>query len=136
MTVFTQPQYDKLGYLKLRGRNCEKVIRPAMLRSPRGDCEILREFNTTKREQIQLEIEERLASKLAENYIQLNDVLIRNIQLPGPWRRPLSGSCSKNKSRWSTNSVLRRPKKKPTASIEAAGIRDFEEPSRRDSRQP
>ena len=40
------------------------------------------EFNTTKREEIQLEIETRLAEKLKDNYIQLNDVLIRNIKLP------------------------------------------------------
>ncbi|HCC65014.1 MAG TPA: peptidase, partial [Flavobacteriales bacterium] len=86
MTVFTQPQYDKLGYLEIeRGRNYEeKVIRPAMRSVAR---EVIakylpEEFNTTKREQIQLEIKEQLASKLAENYIQLNDVLIRNIQLP------------------------------------------------------
>ena len=66
MTVFTQPQYDKLGYLEIeRGRNYEeKVIRPAMRSVAR---EVIakylpEEFNTTKREQIQLEIKNQLAA--------------------------------------------------------------------------
>nr|MBC8149912.1 prohibitin family protein [Bacteroidota bacterium] len=86
MTVFYQPTYDKLGYLEIeRGSRYEsKVIQPAMRAVAR---EVIaqylpEEFNTTKREEIQLEIETRLEEKLSNNYIQLNDVLIRNIELP------------------------------------------------------
>jgi prohibitin 1 len=77
MTVFYQPIYDKLGYLETeRGsRYKEKVIQPAMRSVAR---EVIaqylpEEFNTTKREEIQLEIETRLSEKLSNNYIQLNE---------------------------------------------------------------
>ena len=86
MTVFYQPFYDNLGYLEVeRGINYRaKVILPAMKSVAREVISkyLPEEFNTTKREEIQLEIESRLSEKLADNYIQLNDVLIRNIKLP------------------------------------------------------
>ena len=112
MTVFYQPDYDNLGYLEVeRGMNYrEKVIQPAMRSVAR---EVIakylpEEFNTTKREEIQLEIETRLAEKLQDNYIQLNDVLIRNIKLLLHLSRLLRESFNKNKNHWNMSSELKR----------------------------
>ena len=132
MTVFTQPQYDKLGYLEIqRGRDYEeKVIRPAMRSVAR---EVIakylpEEFNTTKREQIQLEIKEQLASKLVENYVQLNDVLIRNIQLPVTLEKAIERKLQQEQESLEYKFRLEKAEKEADRlRIEAAGIRDFEE---------
>ena len=86
LTVFYQPDFQSLGLLEIeRGKNYEeKVVVPAMRSVAR---EVIakylpEEFNTTRRDEIQSEIDERMREKLSENYLQLNDVLIRNISLP------------------------------------------------------
>ena len=132
MTVFTQPQYENLGRLEIeRGRNYEeKVIRPAMRSVAR---EVIakylpEEFNTTKREQIQLEIKNQLANKLAENYIQLNDVLIRNIQLPTTLEQAIERKLQQEQESLEYEFRLEKAQKEADRlRIEAAGIRDFEE---------
>ena len=132
MTVFTQPQYENLGRLEIeRGRNYEeKVIRPAMRSVAR---EVIakylpEEFNTTKREQIQLEIKNQLADKLAENYIQLNDVLIRNITLPTTLEQAIERKLQQEQESLEYEFRLEKAQKEADRlRIEAAGIRDFEE---------
>jgi len=132
MTVFTQPEYDNLGRLEIeRGRNYEeKVIRPAMRSVAR---EVIakylpEEFNTTKREQIQLEIKNQLAAKLAENYIQLNDVLIRNITLPTTLEQAIERKLQQEQESLEYEFRLEKAQKEADRlRIEAAGIRDFEE---------
>jgi regulator of protease activity HflC (stomatin/prohibitin superfamily) len=132
MTVFTQPEYEKLGRLEIeRGRSYEeKVIRPAMRSVAR---EVIakylpEEFNTTKREQIQLEIKNQLAAKLAENYIQLNDVLIRNIQLPTTLEQAIERKLQQEQESLEYEFRLEKAQKEADRlRIEAAGIRDFEE---------
>jgi len=132
MTVFTQPMYDKLGYLETeRGHNYEeKVIRPAMRSVAR---EVIakylpEEFNTTKREMIQLEIKNRLSEKLAENYIQLNDVLIRNIQLPTTLEQAIERKLQQEQESLEYEFRLEKAQKEADRlRIEAEGIRDFEE---------
>ena len=132
MTVFTQPMVDKLGYLETeRGRNYEeKVIRPAMRSVAR---EVIakylpEEFNTTKREMIQLEIKNRLSEKLAENYIQLNDVLIRNIQLPTTLEQAIERKLQQEQESLEYEFRLEKAQKEADRlRIEAEGIRDFEE---------
>jgi regulator of protease activity HflC (stomatin/prohibitin superfamily) len=132
MTVFTQPMYDKLGYLETeRGRNYEeKVIRPAMRSVAR---EVIakylpEEFNTTKREMIQLEIKNRLSEKLEENYIQLNDVLIRNIQLPTTLEQAIERKLQQEQESLEYEFRLEKAQKEADRlRIEAEGIRDFEE---------
>ena len=86
VTVFYQPDLASLARLEIeRGKNFEqKVVVPAMRSVAR---EVIakylpEEFNTTRRDEIQTEIDARMRKKLSENFLQLNDVLIRNIQLP------------------------------------------------------
>ena len=124
MTVFTQPQYENLGRLEIeRGRNYEeKVIRPAMRSVARGHRQIPpEEFNTTKREQIQLEIKNQLANKLAENYIQLNDVLIRNIQLPTTLEQAIERKLQQEQESLEYEFRLEKAQKKPTAFDRSGG---------------
>ena len=132
MTVFTQPVYGKLGYLETeRGRNYESaVIRPAMRSVAR---EVIakylpEEFNTTKREQIQIEIQDQLSKKLSANYVQLNDVLIRNIQLPKTLEEAIERKLQQEQESLEYEFRLEKAQKEADRlRIEAAGIRDFEE---------
>lgn len=131
MTVFYQPTYDKLGYLEVeRGMHYEaKVIQPAMRAVAREVIAkyIPEEFNTTKREKIQLEIESRLADKLADNYIQLNDVLIRNIKLPNTLEQAIERKLQQEQESLEYEFRIEKASKEAQRKrIEAEGIRDFQ----------
>ena len=131
MTVFYQPTYDKLGYLEIeRGSRYEsKVIQPAMRAVAR---EVIaqylpEEFNTTKREEIQLEIETRLEEKLSNNYIQLNDVLIRNIELPLTLEQAIERKLQQEQESLEYEFRIEKARKEADRQrIEAEGIRDFQ----------
>ena len=131
MTVFYQPQYDNLGYLEVeRGMHYEaKVIQPAMRSVAREVIAkyIPEEFNTTKREEIQLEIENRLSEKLADNYIQLNDVLIRNIKLPTTLEQAIERKLQQEQESLEYEFRIEKATKEAARKrIEAEGIRDFQ----------
>ena len=131
MTVFYQPTYKKLGYLEVeRGMHYEaKVIQPAMRSVAREVIAkyIPEEFNTTKREQIQLEIESRLSEKLADNYIQLNDVLIRNIKLPNTLEQAIERKLQQEQESLEYEFRIEKATKEAQRKrIEAEGIRDFQ----------
>ena len=131
MTVFYQPVYTKLGYLETeRGsRYKSKVIQPAMRSVAR---EVIaqylpEEFNTTKREEIQLEIESRLSEKLSNNYVQLNDVLIRNIELPLTLEQAIERKLQQEQESLEYEFRLEKASKEASRKrIEAEGIRDFQ----------
>jgi len=131
MTVFYQPTYNKLGYLETeRGARYEsKVIQPAMRSVAR---EVIaqylpEEFNTTKREEIQLEIENRLEEKLSNNYIQLNDVLIRNIELPLTLEQAIERKLQQEQESLEYEFRIEKASKEAERKkIEAEGIRDFQ----------
>jgi regulator of protease activity HflC (stomatin/prohibitin superfamily) len=85
------------------------------------------EFNTTKREEIQLEIENRLSKKLAENYIQLNDVLIRNIELPLTLEQAIERKLQQEQESLEYEFRIEKASKEAQRKrIEAEGIRDFQ----------
>lgn len=131
MTVFYQPFYDNLGYLEVeRGINYRaKVILPAMKSVAREVISkyLPEEFNTTKREEIQLEIESRLSEKLADNYIQLNDVLIRNIKLPTTLEEAIERKLQQEQESLEYEFRIEKASKEADRKrIEAEGIRDFQ----------
>ncbi len=131
MTVFYQPYYDNLGYLEVeRGINYrEKVILPAMKSVAREVISkyLPEEFNTTKREEIQIEIETRLAEKLKDNYIQLNDVLIRNIKLPNTLEQAIERKLQQEQESLEYEFRIEKANKEADRMrIEAEGIRDFQ----------
>ena len=132
MTVFYQPIYDELGRLELeRGRNYEdKIVTPAMRSVAR---EVIarylpEEFNTTRREEIQAEIDSALTVKLAENFLQLNDVLIRNIRLPRKLEEAIERKLQQEQESLEYEFRIEKEQKEAERKrIEAEGIRDFQE---------
>ena len=110
-------------------RQKEKVIQPAMRAVAR---EVIakylpEEFNTTKREEIQLEIETRLTEKLSNNYIQLNDVLIRNIELPLTLEQAIERKLQQEQESLEYEFRIEKASKEADRQrIEAEGIRDFQ----------
>ncbi|NNC84266.1 MAG: prohibitin family protein, partial [Flavobacteriales bacterium] len=90
VTIFFRPDDRGLGELELIwGRNyADKMILPSMRSVTR---EVIakylpEEINTSKRELIQAEIESQMTEKLQDNNVILEDVLIRNIELPAKLR--------------------------------------------------
>ena len=132
MTVFYQPDFSQLGLLEIeRGKNYEeKVVVPAMRSVAR---EVIakylpEEFNTTKREEIQDEIDERMRLKLSENYLQLNDVLIRNIRLPKKLEEAIERKLQQEQESLEYKFRLEKASKEAERMrIEAEGIRDYQE---------
>jgi len=132
MTVFYQPDFNQLGLLEIeRGKNYEeKVVVPAMRSVAR---EVIakylpEEFNTTKRDEIQQEIDERMKEKLSENYLQLNDVLIRNIRLPIKLEEAIERKLQQEQESLEYEFRLEKASKEAERMrIEAEGIHDYQE---------
>jgi len=131
LTVFYQPEFASLGLLEIeRGRNYEeKVVVPAMRSVAR---EVIakylpEEFNTTRRDEIQTEIDERMREKLSENYLQLNDVLIRNISLPKKLEEAIERKLQQEQESLEYEFRLEKASKEAQRMrIEAEGIRDYQ----------
>ena len=131
MTIFFQPQFSNLGLLEIeRGRNYEeKVVVPAMRSVAR---EVIakylpEEFNTTRRDEIQTEIDARMTEKLAENYLQLNDLLIRNIRLPKKLEEAIERKLQQEQESLEYEFRLEKASKEADRMrIEAEGIRDYQ----------
>ena len=86
------------------------------------------EINTSKREEIQIEIQDRLREKLVSNYIQLNDVLIRNIRLPQTLEEAIERKLQQEQESLEYEFRLEKETKEAQRKrIEAEGIRDFQE---------
>lgn len=131
VTIFYQPIYKDLGRLEIeRGQNYViDVVIPVMRSVTR---EVLaqylpEEINTTKREVIQIEIIEQTSLKLAENFVQLNDILIRNIKLPEKLRASIEKKLQQEQE--SLEYVYKLEKEEKEAQrkrIEAEGIQTFQ----------
>lgn len=132
MTVFYQPQMAQLGRLEIeRGKNFEeKVVVPAMRSVAR---EVIakylpEEFNTTRRDEIQSEIDARMTEKLSENFLKLNDVLIRNIALPRKLEEAIERKLQQEQESLEYEFRLEKASKEAARMrIEAEGIRDYQE---------
>jgi regulator of protease activity HflC (stomatin/prohibitin superfamily) len=86
------------------------------------------EINTSKREQINDEITALLEAKLAENFIQLNDVLIRNIKLPKTLEDAIERKLQQEQESLEYEFRLEKEAKEADRKrIEAQGIKDFQE---------
>ena len=132
VTVFYQPEINSLARLEIeRGKNFEqKVVVPAMRSVAR---EVIakylpEEFNTTRRDEIQTEIDARMREKLSENFLQLNDVLIRNIQLPRKLEEAIERKLQQEQESLEYEFRLEKASKEAARMrIEAEGIRDYQE---------
>lgn len=132
LTVFFQPDETRLGYLEIeRGRTYQdRVIIPSMRSVTR---EVIakylpEEINTTKREELSEEIRTKLAEKLSDNYVQLNDVLIRNIELPAKLEESIERKLQQEQESLEYEFRIEKARKEADRKrIEAEGIRDFQD---------
>lgn len=131
VTVFHQPDFTKLGFLEVeRGKNyVNAVVIPIMRSATR---EILaqylpEEINTTKREAIEMEIFEEVKKKLSENYVQLNDILIRDITLPEKLRASIERKLQQEQESLEYEfRIEKETKEAERKRIEAEGIQNFQ----------
>ena len=73
-------------------------------------------------------IQDRLREKLASNFIQLNDVLIRNIRLPQTLEEAIERKLQQEQESLEYEFRLEKETKEAERKrIEAEGIRDFQE---------
>ena len=131
VTVFYQPVYAKLGNLEIeRGSNYVNAVVIPVMRSVTR--EVLAQFlpeeiNTTKRAAIEQEIEDRTREKMADNYIQLNDILIRNITLPDKLRASIERKLQQEQESLEYKFRLEKETKEAERKrIEAEGIQNFQ----------
>ena len=132
VSIFYQPQLNKLGYLETeRGANyADRVIVPAMRSVAR---EVIaqylpEEINTTKRELIQTQIEEQFEAKLAANFIQCNDVLIRKVKLPLKLEESIERKLQQEQESLEYEfRLVKESKEAERKRIEAEGIRAFQD---------
>lgn len=131
MTVFFQPVGSELGYLhNQRGENyVNDVVIPVMRSVAR---EVLaqylpEEINTTKRAEIEQEIFDGCSEKFAENYVQLNDILIRNINLPDKLRASIEKKLQQEQESLEYEyKLIKETKEAERKKIEAEGIQNFQ----------
>lgn len=131
VTLFFQPFYKDLGRLEVqRGAGyVTDVVIPVMRSVTR---EVLaqylpEEINTTKREVIEDEIKNIMEIKLSKNFVQLNDILIRNITLPDKLRASIEKKLQQEQESLEYEFKLTKEKKEAERKrIEAEGIQNFQ----------
>lgn len=132
ITVLYQPEQEDLGQLEVtRGRQYhEKVVRPITRSVVRQVVAryLPEEINSTKREVMEKEIFDELKSKLAVNYVQLNEMLIRNIVLPPTLQAAIERKLKQEQESLEYEfRIEKATKEAQRKSIEADGIRKFQE---------
>ena len=131
ITTFYQPDINKLGYLDVeRGMGYDtKVVIPVMRSVVR---EVIakylpEEINSTKREIIKKEIMDEATATLADNYVQLNDILIRNINLPEKLKSSIEKKLQQEQEALEYEFKIDKEKLEADRKrIEAQGIQDFQ----------
>lgn len=131
VTVFHQPIFNKLGSLEIeRGKNYVNAVVIPIMRSVTREVlaqYLPEEINTTKREAIELEIFEACKKKLADNYVQLNDILIRDIMLPDKLRASIERKLQQEQESLEYEFRLEKETKEAERKrIEAEGIQNFQ----------
>jgi regulator of protease activity HflC (stomatin/prohibitin superfamily) len=131
ITTFYQPDITKLGYLDVeRGMSYDtKVVIPVMRSVVR---EVIakylpEEINSTKREIIKKEIMDEASATLADNYVQLNDILIRNINLPEKLKSSIEKKLQQEQEALEYEFKIDKERLEADRKrIEAQGIQDFQ----------
>lgn len=131
VTIFFRPDDSSLGDLELKwGRGyADKMIMPSMRSVTR---EVIakylpEEINTSKRELIQEEIEEQMRQKMQDNHVILEDVLIRNIELPAKLRASIEKKLQmEQESEEYEFRIEKETQEAERKRIEAEGIQQFQ----------
>jgi len=131
ITTFYQPVLGKLGYLEVeRGSAYASVVVIPIMRSVVREVVaqfLPEEINTTKRDLLKNKIIEQSSIKLAENYVQLNDILIRNINLPDKLKASIEKKLQQEQEALEYEFKIDKEKLEADRKrIEAQGIQDFQ----------
>jgi prohibitin 1 len=131
ITLFYQPMYSELGRLEIeRGQSYrERVIMPA-IRSVTRDVigrYLPEEINTTKRDEVKDEIEKDIREVLASNFIEVNEILIRNIKLPLLLEEAIERKLQQEQESLEYEFRIEKAQKEAQRKeIEAQGIQNFQ----------
>lgn len=131
ITVLYNPIPDKIGYLHDQtGKGfVNKIVKPANRSALRDVIAryIPEEINTTKRAQVEIEIKEQISKVFADNYLELRNVLIRNIQLPETLMEAINRKLKQEQSALEYEFKLDKEKLEAQRKrIEAEGIEAFQ----------
>ena len=131
ITTFYQPVLGQLGHLEVeRGAAYASVVVIPVMRSVVREVVaqfLPEEINTTKRDVLKNQIIELSTKKLAENYVQLNDILIRNINLPDKLKASIEKKLQQEQESLEYEFKLEKETKEADRKrIEAQGIQDFQ----------
>ena len=86
------------------------------------------EINTTKRELIELKIFDEVVTKMGENYVKVNEILIRNIVLPPSLQQAIERKLKQEQESLEYEFRIQKASKEAERKkIEADGIRAFQE---------
>ena len=126
-----KPVDDKIGYLHDEiGRNyLERIIKPeirSVTREVIGNY-LPEELYSTKREAIEDEIEETTRSKVAEKYLSLDAILVRDVTLPQTLRAAIEQKLKQEQESLEYEFKIAKAKKEAERKeIEARGIAKFQ----------
>ena len=131
LTTFYQPDLARLGYLEVeRGQTYATSVVVPIMRSVVREVianYLPEEINSTKRDEIRAEIMEQARAKLAENYVQLNDILIRNINLPDKLKASIEKKLQQEQEALEYEFKIDKERLEADRKrIEAQGIQDFQ----------
>ncbi len=130
-SVWFQPSVSELGKLhKYRGRNyVEDVLKPAVRSATRTVVGRYtpEQIYASKREAIQQEIFNETEQILKNQYVQLNNILVRDVTLPPTIKNAIERKLKQQQEALEYEFRLQKEKKEAERKrIEAEGIRDFQ----------
>ena len=131
LTLRYSPQMDKIGYLHDQvGQNYEQTIIIPEIRS--ATREVVgkyapEELYSGKREVIQKEITERTEKGLAEKYLTLDAIRIRNVVLPSTIRQAIESKLKQEQESQEYDfRIAKEEKEAKRKRIEAEGIKEYQ----------
>jgi len=131
-TVWFEPNYNKLGFLhQKRGTNyVNDVIKPAIRSAARSVVGRYtpEQIYSSKRDAIQKEIFEETKIILDNQYIKLNDVLVRDVSLPLTIKTAIERKLKQEQESLEYEfRIVKERKEAERKRIEAKGIKDFQD---------
>lgn len=131
LTVLYKPITDQIGYLHDKNGKAyeDKIVKPAIRSALRDVIAkfIPEEINTTKRDVVVEMVKEQINLVFADNYLSLENVLIRNIQLPEMLMEAINRKLKQEQAALEYEYKIQKERKEAERKkIEAEGIEAFQ----------
>lgn len=131
LTVLYKPITDQIGYLHDKNGKAyeDKIVKPAIRSALRDVIAkfIPEEINTTKRDVVVEMVKEQINIVFADNYLNLENVLIRNIQLPEMLMEAINRKLKQEQAALEYEYKIQKERKEAERKkIEAEGIEAFQ----------